>query len=258
MNFRYMYCDDVKLEADTVLATLYVAKKYIVPHLARACVTFLETSLNAKNACLLLSQSRLFEEPDLMQRCWEVIDAQVSPPGKLKSKKQRQSCGATVGGCSSDNQCIYRALSWNSEEDSLSLDNQLQRWQGCQQIDDEILDYSISCSDFQSLRCCSNKQLLFASYPLSLSESNCFLFDVKLNNPAKQQFSSLCRTRSEPQFFDARLDVEVIQNITYKDCFTDEFSKDSDNNYDINAAYCNNCEEPISLLTRVNLDGYKN
>ncbi|XP_066582574.1 BTB/POZ domain-containing protein 3 isoform X2 [Prorops nasuta] len=74
---RYMYCDEVLLEADTVLATLYVAKKYIVPHLARACVSYLETSLTAKNACLLLSQSRLFEEPDLMQRCWEVIDAQA-------------------------------------------------------------------------------------------------------------------------------------------------------------------------------------
>lgn len=75
--FRYLYCDEIQLEADTVLSTLYVAKKYIVPHLARACVNFLETSLTAKNACLLLSQSRLFEEPDLMQRCWEVIDAQV-------------------------------------------------------------------------------------------------------------------------------------------------------------------------------------
>lgn len=75
--FRYLYCDEIQLEADTVLATLYVAKKYIVPHLARACVNYLETSLTAKNACLLLSQSRLFEEPDLMQRCWEVIDAQV-------------------------------------------------------------------------------------------------------------------------------------------------------------------------------------
>lgn len=75
---RYLYCDEIQLEADTVLATLYVAKKYIVPHLARACVNYLETSLTAKNACLLLSQSRLFEEPDLMQRCWEVIDAQVS------------------------------------------------------------------------------------------------------------------------------------------------------------------------------------
>lgn len=77
MNFRYLYCDEIHLEADNVLATLYVAKKYIVPHLARACVNYLETSLTAKNSCLLLSQSRLFEESDLMQRCWEVIDAQV-------------------------------------------------------------------------------------------------------------------------------------------------------------------------------------
>lgn len=74
---RYLYCDDINLEADTVLATLYAAKKYMVPNLARACVAFLETSLTARNACLLLSQSRLFEEPELMQRCWEVIDAQA-------------------------------------------------------------------------------------------------------------------------------------------------------------------------------------
>lgn len=74
---RYLYCDEIQLEDDNVLSTLYVAKKYIVPHLCRACVNFLETSLTAKNACLLLSQSRLFEEPELMQRCWEVLDAQA-------------------------------------------------------------------------------------------------------------------------------------------------------------------------------------
>uniref|UniRef100_A0A9L0TFP9 BTB domain containing 6 n=1 Tax=Equus caballus TaxID=9796 RepID=A0A9L0TFP9_HORSE len=74
---RYMYSDEIDLEADTVLATLYAAKKYIVPALAKACVNFLETSLEAKNACVLLSQSRLFEEPELTQRCWEVIDAQA-------------------------------------------------------------------------------------------------------------------------------------------------------------------------------------
>ncbi len=77
MFCRYLYCDEIDLEADTVLATLYAAKKYIVPFLARACVRYLETSLSAKNACVLLSQSRLFEEPELMQRCWEVIDAQA-------------------------------------------------------------------------------------------------------------------------------------------------------------------------------------
>lgn len=40
-------------------------------------MSFLETSLSARNACVLLSQSCLFEEPDLTQRCWEVIDAQA-------------------------------------------------------------------------------------------------------------------------------------------------------------------------------------
>ncbi|MEQ2164852.1 BTB/POZ domain-containing protein 6 [Goodea atripinnis] len=74
---RYLYSDEIDLEADTVLATLYATKKYIVPALAKACVNFLETSLEAKNACVLLSQSRLFDEPELTQRCWEVIDAQA-------------------------------------------------------------------------------------------------------------------------------------------------------------------------------------
>ncbi len=74
---RYMYSDEIELAADTVLATLYAAKKYLVSALARACVGFLETSLEARNACVLLSQSRLFEEPELMQMCWEVIDAQA-------------------------------------------------------------------------------------------------------------------------------------------------------------------------------------
>ncbi|XP_061407350.1 BTB/POZ domain-containing protein 3-like isoform X1 [Lethenteron reissneri] len=74
---KYIYCDEMDLDADSVLATLYVAKKYMVLHLARACVSFLKTSLTARNACVLLAQSRLFEEPELADRCWEVIDAQA-------------------------------------------------------------------------------------------------------------------------------------------------------------------------------------
>ena len=72
-----MYCDEIDLTPDNVLDTLYAAKKYLVLHLARSCVEYLERSLSARNACVLLSQSHLFEEPDLMQRCWEVIDAQA-------------------------------------------------------------------------------------------------------------------------------------------------------------------------------------
>ncbi|KAG7154499.1 BTB/POZ domain-containing protein 6-like 3 [Homarus americanus] len=79
-GLKYLYCDEIRLEPDTVLATLYAAKKYLVPHLAQQCVKFLEVSLTARNACLLLSQSRLFEEPELMTRCWEIVlfDAALS------------------------------------------------------------------------------------------------------------------------------------------------------------------------------------
>ena len=74
---RYLYCDEISLEADNVLATLYAAKKYIIPHLARACVEYLETNLDSSNACMLLNHSLLFDEPELMQRCWNVIDIQT-------------------------------------------------------------------------------------------------------------------------------------------------------------------------------------
>jgi len=74
---RYLYCDEICVEPESVLATLYAAKKYIVPYLAHACVQFLETSLSYKNACILLSQSCLFEEAELTQRCWEVRSSAV-------------------------------------------------------------------------------------------------------------------------------------------------------------------------------------
>jgi BTB/POZ domain-containing protein 3/6 len=46
---KYLYCDEIQLEPDSVLATLYAAKKYIVPHLARECVKYLETSLSGSS-----------------------------------------------------------------------------------------------------------------------------------------------------------------------------------------------------------------
>lgn len=120
LPFRYLYCDEIQLEADNVLATLYVAKKYIVPHLARACVNYLETSLTAKNACLLLSQSRLFEEPDLMQRCWEVIDAQVCDTVDRDSINLDYTNSAITMSTSSSSNSLSPSLM-----SSLSLDDNL-------------------------------------------------------------------------------------------------------------------------------------
>ncbi|KFD58965.1 hypothetical protein M514_00128 [Trichuris suis] len=74
---RYLYTDEVHLDPDTVIPTLYVAKKYLIEYLVRACIDFLQNSLTSKNVCFLLSQSRLFEEEELVARCWEMIDAQA-------------------------------------------------------------------------------------------------------------------------------------------------------------------------------------
>lgn len=51
------------------------AKKYDVKDLILACSRYLTTCLTASNALCLLSQARFFDEPFLMKRCLQVIDA---------------------------------------------------------------------------------------------------------------------------------------------------------------------------------------
>lgn len=219
-----MYCDEVQLEADTVLATLYVAKKYIVPHLARACVNYLETSLTAKNACLLLSQSRLFEEPNLMQRCWEVIDAQVS-------ETQRTLRAVTLNGMLKDDSS---PPSSDSVDRTSNLENSLPN----SIYDDNKLDslrYRRACKSNEGLTD-DNRETFDAGlsivlpHCLSLSENDCCT-----NILADEHLSfSLFRTRSEPYFPDNKFDqVEITQNIMYQDSLTDEYEYGKMNRNDI-------------------------
>ena len=199
-----MYYDEVQLEADTVLATLYVAKKYIVPHLARACVNYLETSLTAKNACLLLSQSRLFEEPDLMQRCWEVIDAQVS-------LNLRPLILANVN--STKEEISEKKLAFYNSEFSLV----------------SFPFYSATVNfqfnfGFNKEECSKS---FFASNSLNYFNNSCFLFDIKWNNYQK---SSLYRNKNDFQFLDIA-DVEV-QNIFFRDNYAVLY-KNIENNFEV-------------------------
>lgn len=212
-----MYCDEVQLEADTVLATLYVAKKYIVPHLARACVNYLETSLTAKNACLLLSQSRLFEEPNLMQRCWEVIDAQVS-------QTQRMLRAITLND---------KNLDGMLEDDSSPSDDSINHASGLHsRIHDnkfDILRFRRACKS--ELGDDNNENFKDGlSHCLSFSENDCCT-NVLADEPLS---FSLFRTRSEPHFPDNKFDqVEVTQNITYQDNLADEYECGKINRSDI-------------------------
>ena len=56
------------------MTTLYTAKKYAVPALEKHCVDFLKRHLCADNAFMLLTQARLFDEPQLAALCLETID----------------------------------------------------------------------------------------------------------------------------------------------------------------------------------------
>jgi BTB/POZ domain-containing protein 1/2 len=71
---RYLYTDELYIEADTVMSTLYVAKKYAVTALEQECVDFLKTNLKADNAFMLLQQARLFDETQLAEMCLNIID----------------------------------------------------------------------------------------------------------------------------------------------------------------------------------------
>lgn len=71
---RFLYSDEVHIGPETVMTTLYTAKKYAVPALEKACVEFLKRHLSSDNAFLLLAQARLFDEPQLAALCLDAID----------------------------------------------------------------------------------------------------------------------------------------------------------------------------------------
>ena len=72
--FRYVYSDDVKLSGSNVMQVLYLAKKYMVPSLADKCSEYLREQLEASNVFSILPQAQKFEDKDLENRCWGVIE----------------------------------------------------------------------------------------------------------------------------------------------------------------------------------------
>ena len=50
-------------------------KKYLVPSLADKCTAYLQERLVASNVFSVLPQAQKFEDKDLEERCWEVIEA---------------------------------------------------------------------------------------------------------------------------------------------------------------------------------------
>lgn len=74
----FLYSDEVFIGPESVMMTLYTAKKYAVPALEKACVDFLKCNLSSDNAFMMLTQARLFDEPQLAALCFETIDKNTS------------------------------------------------------------------------------------------------------------------------------------------------------------------------------------
>ena len=72
--FRFVYSDEVDLNANNVMQVLYLAKKYMLPSLADKCSEFLRENLDASSVFHVLPDAQKSEEKDLENHCWEVID----------------------------------------------------------------------------------------------------------------------------------------------------------------------------------------
>ncbi|XP_068753443.1 BTB/POZ domain-containing protein 2-like [Montipora capricornis] len=72
--FRFLYSDEVQLTGSNVMRVLYLAKKYLVPSLADKCGKFLRDNLGPSNIFSILPHAEKFEDKDLENRCWEVIE----------------------------------------------------------------------------------------------------------------------------------------------------------------------------------------
>uniref|UniRef100_A0A1I8BED2 BTB domain-containing protein n=1 Tax=Meloidogyne hapla TaxID=6305 RepID=A0A1I8BED2_MELHA len=72
----YLYTDNTQttINKDSVMSILYTAKKYAIPGLESACISFLETCLTCENAFMLLAKARFYDEERLAKQCLEIID----------------------------------------------------------------------------------------------------------------------------------------------------------------------------------------
>ena len=74
---RFIYSDEVNLNPGNVMQVLYLAKKYMLPILAEKCSVYLKENLDASSVFLVLPQAQKYEQKDLMDHCWKLIETET-------------------------------------------------------------------------------------------------------------------------------------------------------------------------------------
>ena len=72
--FRFLYCDEVTLSDSNVMQVMYLANKYMVPSLVEKCTEYLRNNLTAAKVFSILPYAQKFQDKNLEERCWRVIE----------------------------------------------------------------------------------------------------------------------------------------------------------------------------------------
>ena len=72
--FRFLYSDEVTLSGGNVMQVIYLANKYMVPLLVEKCTEYLRDNLTAANVFSILPYAQKFQDKNLEERCWKVIE----------------------------------------------------------------------------------------------------------------------------------------------------------------------------------------
>ncbi|XP_046843955.1 BTB/POZ domain-containing protein 6-like [Xenia sp. Carnegie-2017] len=74
----YLYTDKCELNMESVSTVFYLAKKYLVPSLINHCINYLIKNLTAQNVFSILCLAMQFEETQLVNKCWNIVEIQCT------------------------------------------------------------------------------------------------------------------------------------------------------------------------------------
>lgn len=120
---RYAYTDSLNLvSVEDAMLTAYAAKKYLLPHLLRECLNFIDKNVSPSSVCSVLEFAQSLNSMHLMYQAIQVLDRQTYQVLSHKSLNTSQaSTVATI--CSrrylniySEASLISAVLSWGACE----------------------------------------------------------------------------------------------------------------------------------------------
>ncbi|KAF2879641.1 hypothetical protein ILUMI_26531 [Ignelater luminosus] len=86
MLLTYIYTDEINVKTfDQAFELYYAAKKYMMLHLQKECMKYIESGLSPKNVCKAYELAKLYEESDLIEKCLNMIKDDTNTILKEKS-----------------------------------------------------------------------------------------------------------------------------------------------------------------------------